>query len=164
MNRSSGILMAMSSLPGNYGIGTMGKSAYKFVDFLRDSGQKYWQLLPLCPTSYGDSPYSSFSTFAGNPYLIDLDLLCRDKLLKKRNMRISTGGVIRQRLIMARYISIGSACSASPTGAAKEVRRRACGVPPCERVGRELCAVHGAQGALRHGQLDRVAGGGHPQA
>ena len=83
MNRSSGILMAMSSLPGNYGIGTMGKSAYKFVDFLRDSGQKYWQLLPLCPTSYGDSPYSSFSTFAGNPYLIDLDLLCRDKLLKK---------------------------------------------------------------------------------
>ena len=83
MDRSSGVLMAMSSLPGNYGIGTMGKSAYKFVDFLRDSGQKYWQLLPLCPTSYGDSPYSSFSTFAGNPYLIDLDLLCRDKLLKK---------------------------------------------------------------------------------
>lgn len=60
MNRSSGVLMAMSSLPGNYGIGTMGKNAYKFVDFLRDSGQKYWQLLPLCPTSYGDSPYSSF--------------------------------------------------------------------------------------------------------
>ena len=83
MNRSSGILMAMSSLPSEHGIGTMGKSAYKFVDFLRDSGQKYWQLLPLCPTSYGDSPYSSFSTFAGNPYLIDLDLLCRDKLLKK---------------------------------------------------------------------------------
>lgn len=83
MNRSSGILMAMSSLPSEHGIGTMGKSAYKFVDFLRDSGQKYWQLLPLCPTSYGDSPYSSFSTFAGNPYLIDLDQLCRDKLLKK---------------------------------------------------------------------------------
>ena len=56
MNRSSGILMAMSSLPGNYGIGTMGKSAYKFVDFLRDSGQKYWQLLPLCPTSYWRQP------------------------------------------------------------------------------------------------------------
>ena len=83
MDRSSGILMAMSSLPSNYGIGTMGKSAYKFVDFLRDSGQRYWQLLPLCPTSYGDSPYSSFSTFAGNPYLIDLDLLVKDKLLKK---------------------------------------------------------------------------------
>lgn len=82
MNRSSGILMAMSSLPSKYGIGTMGKSAYKFVDFLRDSGQKYWQLLPLCPTSYGDSPYSSFSTFAGNPYFIDLELLVRDKLLK----------------------------------------------------------------------------------
>lgn len=83
MDRSSGILMAMSSLPSNYGIGTMGKSAYKFVDFLRDSGQRYWQLLPLCPTSYGDSPYSSFSTFAGNPYLIDFDLLVKDKLLKK---------------------------------------------------------------------------------
>ena len=83
MNRSSGILMPMSSLPSNYGIGSMGKSAYKFVDFLRDSGQKYWQLLPLCPTSYGDSPYSSFSTFAGNPYFIDLDLLVKDKLLKK---------------------------------------------------------------------------------
>ena len=82
MNRSSGILMAMSSLPSKYGIGTMGKSAYKFVDFLRDSGQKYWQLLPLCPTSYGDSPYSSFSTFAGNPYFIDLELLVKDKLLK----------------------------------------------------------------------------------
>ena len=82
MDRSSGVLMAMSSLPGNYGIGSMGKNAYKFVDFLRDSGQKYWQLLPLCPTSYGDSPYSSFSTFAGNPYLIDLDLLVKDKLLK----------------------------------------------------------------------------------
>ena len=81
MNRSSGILMAMSSLPSKYGIGTMGKSAYKFVDFLRDAGQKYWQLLPLCPTSYGDSPYSSFSTFAGNPYFIDLELLVRDKLL-----------------------------------------------------------------------------------
>ncbi len=83
MDRSSGILMAMSSLPSNYGIGTMGKSAYRFVDFLRESGQKYWQLLPLCPTSYGDSPYSSFSTFAGNPYFIDLDLLVKDKLLKK---------------------------------------------------------------------------------
>ena len=78
-----GILMPMSSLPSPYGIGTMGKSAYQFVDFLKASGQSYWQLLPLGPTSFGDSPYSSFSTFAGSPYYIDLDLLCKDKLLKK---------------------------------------------------------------------------------
>ena len=75
--------MPMSSLPSPYGIGTMGKSAYQFVDFLKRSGQHYWQLLPLGPTSYGDSPYASFSTFAGNPYFIDLDLLVRDKLLKR---------------------------------------------------------------------------------
>ncbi len=75
--------MPMSSLPSPYGIGTMGKSAYRFVDFLRRSAQTYWQLLPLGPTSYGDSPYASFSTFAGNPYYIDLELLIRDKLLKK---------------------------------------------------------------------------------
>lgn len=81
MERSSGILMPMSSLPSNYGIGTMGKCAYEFADFLKAAGQKYWQLLPLCPTSCGNSPYSSFSTFAGNPYYIDLDLLIKDKLL-----------------------------------------------------------------------------------
>ena len=79
--RKSGILMPMTSLPSPWGIGTMGKSAYHFVDFLRAAGQTYWQLLPLGPTSYGDSPYSSFSTFAGNPYLIDLDLLVKDGLL-----------------------------------------------------------------------------------
>ncbi len=83
MKRSCGVLMPMSSLPSPYGIGTMGRSAYAFVDFLRRSGQRYWQLLPLGPTSYGDSPYASFSSFAGNPYYIDLDLLIRDKLLLK---------------------------------------------------------------------------------
>lgn len=82
MKRSSGVLMPMSALPSKYGIGTMGKSAYKFIDFLKASGQKYWQLLPIGPTSYGDSPYSSFSTFAGNPYFIDLDMLVHDGILK----------------------------------------------------------------------------------
>ena len=77
MKRSSGILMSISSLPSNYGIGTMGKCAYKFVDFLKAAGQSYWQLLPMGPTSYGDSPYASFSSFAGNPYFIDLDMLVR---------------------------------------------------------------------------------------
>lgn len=73
--RTSGVLMHISSLPGDFGIGTFGKSAYSFVDLLYESGQTYWQILPLCPTSYGDSPYQSFSTFAGNPYFIDLEML-----------------------------------------------------------------------------------------
>ena len=83
MERSSGILMHISSLPSKYGIGTLGKEAYRFADQLKAAGQKYWQLLPLGPTSYGDSPYASFSSYAGNPYYIDLDLLVKDKLLKK---------------------------------------------------------------------------------
>lgn len=79
--RSSGVLMHISSLPGNTGIGTMGNEAYRFVDFLKKSGQKYWQVLPLCPTGFGDSPYQSFSTFAGNPYFIDFGVLCNEGLL-----------------------------------------------------------------------------------
>lgn len=81
--RSSGVLMHISSLPSPYGIGTMGKEARKFADFLEKAGQKYWQILPICPTSYGDSPYQSFSSFAGNPYFIDLEYLCKEKLLTK---------------------------------------------------------------------------------
>ncbi|MBR0025895.1 MAG: 4-alpha-glucanotransferase [Clostridia bacterium] len=83
MQRSSGILMHISSLPSPYGIGTLGKAAYEFADFLEAAGQRYWQVLPLGPTSFGDSPYQSCSTFAGNPYFIDLDLLCEDGLLLK---------------------------------------------------------------------------------
>ena len=82
--RTSGVLMPISSLPSPYGIGTMGKAARKFVDFLVKGGQTYWQILPICPTSYGDSPYQSFSSFAGNPYFIDLDTLCEEGLLKKK--------------------------------------------------------------------------------
>ena len=67
MPRSAGILMPITSLPSPYGIGTMGKAAYEFVDFLKEAGQKYWQLLPVGPTSYGDSPYQYFSTSAGHP-------------------------------------------------------------------------------------------------
>ena len=81
MKRSSGIRMPISSLPSPHGIGTLGAEARKFVDFLADAGQSWWQILPVGPTSYGDSPYQSFSAYAGNPYLIDLDLLCEDGLL-----------------------------------------------------------------------------------
>lgn len=79
--RASGILMHISSLPSPYGIGTMGKGAYRFADFLHAAGQHYWQILPLGPTGYGDSPYQSCSTYAGNPYFIDPDLLVEDGLL-----------------------------------------------------------------------------------
>lgn len=83
MKRSQGILMPVFSLPSPHGIGTLGKEAYRFIDFLSASGQKYWQLLPMGPTSFGDSPYQSFSTFAGNPYFIDPDILEEEGLLLK---------------------------------------------------------------------------------
>lgn len=83
--RSNGVLMHISSLPGNTGIGTLGKPAYDFVDFLKKSSQTYWQILPICPTSYGDSPYQSFSTFAGNPYFIDFELLVGQGFLQKKD-------------------------------------------------------------------------------
>jgi 4-alpha-glucanotransferase len=79
--RSSGILLHITSLPGKYGIGTMGKEAHEFVDFLVQAGQKIWQILPLGHTGYGDSPYQCFSAFAGNPLLIDLDKLVEQGLL-----------------------------------------------------------------------------------
>ena len=85
--RAGGILMHLSSLPSPHGIGTMGAAARAFVDFLTAAGQQYWQILPVCPTSYGDSPYQSFSTFAGNPYLIDLDDLAADGLLSPEEYR-----------------------------------------------------------------------------
>lgn len=81
--RASGILMPVSSLPSKYGIGCFSRSAYEFVDQLRAAGQKYWQILPLGPTSYGDSPYQSFSTFAGNPYFISLEDLIEEGVLTK---------------------------------------------------------------------------------
>lgn len=75
--------MPVASLPGNYGIGSFSGEAYKFIDDLKAAGQSYWQILPLGPTGYGDSPYQSFSTFAGNPYFVDLDTLVEEGLLKK---------------------------------------------------------------------------------
>lgn len=84
--RASGILMPIFSLPSPHGIGTFGKEAYRFVDFLVKAGQSYWQVLPLGPTSYGDSPYQSFSSFAGNPYFVDPDLLIKDGLLTEEEV------------------------------------------------------------------------------
>ena len=90
--RASGIFLHISSLPGPYGIGTLGKSAYAFVDFLTDAGQKYWQILPLAPTGYGNSPYLPFSTFAGNPYFIDPDQLLEQGLLEKEELEVFSWG------------------------------------------------------------------------
>jgi len=84
--RSSGILMPIFSLPSPYGIGTMGKAARDFVDFLADAGQSWWQVLPLGKTSYGDSPYQSPSVFAGNPYFIDLDMLVDEGMLTRQEI------------------------------------------------------------------------------
>lgn len=87
MNRTAGILLSVSSLPGRFGIGCFSKSAYDFVDWLKEAGQTYWQILPLGPTSYGDSPYQSFSTFAGNPYFISLDELIEEGVLTEKECK-----------------------------------------------------------------------------
>ncbi|MCR4989931.1 MAG: 4-alpha-glucanotransferase [Lachnospiraceae bacterium] len=86
MERACGVLLPVFSLPGNYGIGSFSKEAYAFIDFLKEAGQTYWQILPLGPTSYGDSPYQAFSTFAGNPYFIDLDDLVNRGWLAKKDI------------------------------------------------------------------------------
>lgn len=86
MKRSSGILMPISALPAPYGIGTLGKAARDFVDFLHEAGQAWWQILPVGHTSYGDSPYQCLSAYAGNPYFVDLDLLVQDGLLKQEEI------------------------------------------------------------------------------
>lgn len=86
MKRSAGVLLHISSLPSPYGIGTLGKEAFRFVDWLKRAGQTRWQMLPLTPTSYGDSPYQSPSSFAGNPYFIDLDILKEQGLLTEEEL------------------------------------------------------------------------------
>ena len=87
LKRGAGILLPVSSLPSPYGIGTFGRAAYDFVDELVRAGQSYWQVLPVGPTSFGDSPYQSFSAFAGNPYFIDLDTLADDGLLDRSELQ-----------------------------------------------------------------------------
>ena len=81
--RRAGILLPVFSLPSPYGIGAFSREAYEFVDLLKAAGQSYWQILPMGPTGYGDSPYQSFSAFAGNPYFIDLERLIEEGLLTR---------------------------------------------------------------------------------
>ena len=79
--RGAGVLLPVSALPSPYGIGTLGNAAYRFIDQLHAAGQTYWQVLPIGPTGFGNSPYQSYSAFAGNPYFIDLDRLAEQGLL-----------------------------------------------------------------------------------
>ncbi|MBQ1410653.1 MAG: 4-alpha-glucanotransferase [Oscillospiraceae bacterium] len=86
MQRESGILLHISSLPSRYGIGTLGREAHRFIDFLKSAGQRDWQILPIGPTGFGDSPYQSCSIYAGNPYFVDLDALAEDGLLTPEDL------------------------------------------------------------------------------
>ena len=104
MMRASGILLPISSIPSNYGIGCFSKEAYAFVDQLAEAGQKYWQILPLGPTGYGDSPYQSFSTFAGNPYFIDLEELIQRDFSQQQNVQNVTGAAAKAMWTMRRFI------------------------------------------------------------
>ena len=106
--RASGILMGISSIPSRYGIGCFSKEAYDFVDQLEKAGQQYWQILPLGPTGYGDSPYQSVSTFAGNPYFIDLEELIKKELLTKEECEACDWGgsesyVDYEKIYLSRY-------------------------------------------------------------
>ena len=103
--RQSGILMPIFSLPSPYGIGTMGKEAFEFVDFLNKSGQRLWQILPIGPTGFGDSPYQSASTFAGNPYFLDIDALIQSKLLTQNEVKSFDFGNDREKIDYAKIFS-----------------------------------------------------------
>ena len=125
MQRSAGILLPVSSLPSPYGIGCFSQEAYDFVDWLKDAGQTYWQILPLGVTSYGDSPYQSFSAFAGNPYFISLDELVKEGVLTAeecKNGKVRPQGG-RYRLQPALQ-GAGTACSGWPTPAATSATMR----------------------------------------
>ena len=108
MSRAAGILLSITSLPSRYGIGCFSQSACDFVDWLKDAGQTYWQILPVCPTSYGDSPYQSFSTFAGNPYFISLEQLIKEGVLTREECDVADFGsdassVDYEKMFFARY-------------------------------------------------------------
>ena len=120
--RTSGILMHITSLPGKYGVGTMGREAYKFVDFLKKAGQSYWQILPLTPTGYSDSPYQSCSTFAGNHYLIDLDTLVDEGLLTQDDLADITWNVTDDQADFGLLYQNRLRCCVPPTAASPPTR------------------------------------------
>ena len=136
--RSSGILLHPTSLPGAYGIGELGREAHRFADFLRDAGQRIWQVLPLEPTDYGDSPYQCFSAFAGNPLLISLDTLVERGYLESRQLdsrpefpagEVDFGAVIAWKIPLLRHMLPGRS-NAVRRPSAKNSPLSAKGTPP----------------------------------
>ncbi len=126
--RESGILMPIFSLPSQYGIGSLSKEAYLFVDNLKQAGQKYWQILPLGPTGYGDSPYQPFSAFAGNPYFIDLESLVQEGLLTDAECKAVDFGddprsIDYEKLYLGRFQLLRKAYDRSNIGEKKDFRR-----------------------------------------
>ena len=134
--RASGILMPVFSLPGPFGIGTLGKEAFAFVDFLADAKQTYWQILPIGPTGYGDSPYQSFSAFAGNPYFIDYRLLADVGLLTADEVpaaRRKNSGKGCHRSRWGRWAKSASR-SVLPRQGNRQMRRPLCPACRCQRA------------------------------
>lgn len=126
--RESGVLLPVFSLPGEYGIGCFSREAYRFVDFLREAGQSCWQILPLGPTGYGDSPYQAFSTFAGNPYFISLERLIEEGLLTRAecesaDLESEDGGVDYGKLYAGRLALLRLACGRSDFRESKDYRQ-----------------------------------------
>jgi 4-alpha-glucanotransferase len=127
LKRGAGILLPVSSIPSKYGIGTCGAEAFRLIDFLKEAGQTYWQVLPLGPTSFGDSPYQSFSAFAGNPYFIDLDILINEGLLtadevKSLDWGSSATDVDYAKIFSARFQILHTAFLRSTHGSTEEFR------------------------------------------
>ena len=132
--RRAGILMPITALPSPWGVGTMGAEARSFIDFLAEAGVSVWQVLPIVPTSYGDSPYQSFSTYAGNPYLIDLDDLASEGLLEHEEYaavdwghdpeRVDYGALYRGRFGVLRR-AVGRLREARPAELARFCEREA---------------------------------------
>ena len=122
--RASGILMPVFSLPGPYGIGTLGNEAFAFVDFLAAAKQTYWQILPIGPTGYGDSPYQSFSAYAGNPYFIDPDMLAADGLLTDAECAAPDWAATRAMWTTERSTRAALPCCTRPTNGAGSGTRR----------------------------------------
>lgn len=150
MQRSAGILLPISSLPSPYGIGCFSQEAYDFVDWLKEAGQTYWQILPLGVTSYGDSPYQSFSAFAGNPYFISLDALVEEGVLTAaecKKAKLWPQG--RGHRLQPSLHRAGPPAAAGLLPQRHRPQRGICGVLREKQVvaGR-FCPVHGGQGPL----------------
>ena len=159
--RRSGILLHLTSLPGRYGIGTMNHDAYHWVDFLGHTHQSLWQVLPLGPTGYGDSPYQSFSSFAGNPYLISLEELVTLGLLDQQVLdhapefpraQVDFGHIYMWKLPLLRQVAADFEHRASAA-----LEGRVCHLlwGECCLVG-GLCPLHGAQGRARRRALESM--------